>query len=406
MIYEKRFNTRSKSKSESSIRSECAKHAVSAEVKGSYGGFSAGVEGHTSSEKCKDQANSSENNDDSSDTESKFISVGIFPTDLSNWENAIKDNNQKPLPLHRKLDIITRLFTPHNLEGLKFTNQETGQEESLNGTLLSSFYVEQYQKEFLTKYPNERKGCSISGSCKIGQICKNEESSTTGFTCSSLGSINRGTVLYKGDIVRSPNGKYRLKMQGDGNLVLYKISGNTAVWATGTQAGCIGKTFRFQDDGNLVIYNDQEGACWNSQTSGQQPDILRLRDDGILALMDGNQVLWQSMTNTITVEATLYKGDVIQSVNREYNLVMQSDGNLVIYRNRDGSAVWSTGTVGCGNTFSFQDDGNLVIYNGENKACWASNTRGVQAEALVLRSDGTLDLMNGLGNSVLWHSHR
>jgi len=184
MIYEKRFSTRSKSKSESSSRSECAKHSVSAEVKGSYGGFSAGVEGHTGSEKCNDQANSSDSTDDSSDTESKFISIGIFPTNLSNWENAIKENGQKPLPLFRKLDLITRLFTRRNLEGLTFFNEETGVEESLNGTLLSNFYVEQYEKEFLAKYPNERTGCGISGSCKIGEICKNDKSSNTGFSCS------------------------------------------------------------------------------------------------------------------------------------------------------------------------------------------------------------------------------
>jgi len=194
MIYEKRFSTRSKSKSESSSRSECAKHSVSAEVKGSYGGFSAGVEGHTGSEKCNDQANSSDSTDDSSDTESKFISIGIFPTNLSNWENAIKENGQKPLPLFRKLDLITRLFTRRNLEGLTFFNEETGVEESLNGTLLSKFYKEQYEKEFLATYPNERIGCGISGSCKIGEICKNDKSSNAGFSCSKEGTWTTITV--------------------------------------------------------------------------------------------------------------------------------------------------------------------------------------------------------------------
>jgi len=175
MIYEKRFKTRSKSTGESSSRSECAKHSASASVGGTYAGFGGSVEGHVGSEKCSDQANASNDDNSSSDTESKLISVGILPTDdLSNWANAIKENVQKPLPLHRKLDIITRLFTSKNLEGLMFENEETGLEESLNGTLITKFYLEQYEAEFLVSYPKEIKGCSISGSCKIGEICKND----------------------------------------------------------------------------------------------------------------------------------------------------------------------------------------------------------------------------------------
>jgi len=184
MIYEKRFTERSKSKSESAERSECAKHDASVSVGASYAGFGGSVEGHVGSEKCSDKANSKDDTNSSSDTESKLISVGILPTHNSNWENAIKENEQKPLPIFRKLDVITRLFTPKNLEGLTFKNEETGVEESLNATLLSKFYVDQYQAEFLAKYPIEKRGCGISGSCQIGEICINDKSVKMDFSCS------------------------------------------------------------------------------------------------------------------------------------------------------------------------------------------------------------------------------
>jgi len=247
MIYEKRFTKRSKSKGESVSRSECAKHAASASVGGNYAGFGGSVEGHGGSEKCSDQANSSNDTDNSFDTESKLISVGILPTDLSDWENAIKNNDQKPLPLSRKLDLITQLFTPRNLEGLTFKNEETGVEESLNGALLSNFYKEQYEKEFLATYPQERYGCGLSGSCKIGQICTNEKSSKTGFTCSKKEILWRSYHKF----ADFPSDALQL---GD-----YSIDGNLYV----------GRISEHGEVGKINMENWTSGRMWNFYTHHQ-----------------------------------------------------------------------------------------------------------------------------------------
>jgi len=55
-------------------------------------------------------------------------------------------------------------------------------------------------------------------------------------------------------------------------------------------------------------------------------------------------------------------------------LVMQTDGNLVLYA--AGAAVWSTGTNGTGtqNRLVMQSDGNLVIYTQLNHPVWSSKT--------------------------------
>lgn len=56
------------------------------------------------------------------------------------------------------------------------------------------------------------------------------------------------------------------------------------------------------------------------------------------------------------------------------HLIMQSDGNLVLY-STTGQALWSTGTSGNpGAWFVIQDDGNLVVYSTGGKALWASST--------------------------------
>lgn len=53
-----------------------------------------------------------------------------------------------------------------------------------------------------------------------------------------------------------------------------------------------------------------------------------------------------------------------------HRLIMQGDGNLVVY-NPEGQATWNSGTSG-GNRFIMQGDGNLVMYNSSNKAIWSS----------------------------------
>jgi hypothetical protein len=106
----------------------------------------------------------------------------------------------------------------------------------------------------------------------------------------------------------SPNGKYRLEVQKDGNVVAYNVSGASpkAFWSTGT-SGKGRVRLAAQADGNLVVY-----------------------------AYPTNKVLWQTRTGTSTLRTY-------------YQLDMQNDGNIVLYRT-DGStrtaAVWASRTKG------------------------------------------------------------
>jgi hypothetical protein len=70
---------------------------------------------------------------------------------------------------------------------------------------------------------------------------------------------------------KTPNGKYQLVFQGDGNLVLYECTaeGRNAKWhAFASTTRCRGwsdaKKLRFQKDGNMVIYNSDGKPRWAS----------------------------------------------------------------------------------------------------------------------------------------------
>ena len=86
----------------------------------------------------------------------------------------------------------------------------------------------------------------------------------------------------------------------------------------------------------------------------------------------------------------LKRGEHLTSDNREYTLVLQRDGNLVLYDARQ-HPLWASNTQGqrverC----IMQRDGNLVLYLDNGQPVWASRTDGKPGSFLVLQNDGNL----------------
>lgn len=81
------------------------------------------------------------------------------------------------------------------------------------------------------------------------------------------------------------------------------------------------------------------------------------------------------------------------------SLIMQQDGNLVVY-DQDHKARWASVTGGEGNSARFQADGNLVVYNSGGQPLWASQTGGHQGAVLVFQADGNVVITSG--DTVLW----
>lgn len=93
------------------------------------------------------------------------------------------------------------------------------------------------------------------------------------------------------------------------------------------------------------------------------------------------------------------------SPNKAYILIMQGDGNLVLYKAigqnptpAPGAVMnvvplWASNTTGqSAEYFTVQSDGNMVIYTANNHAVWSSGTQGDWLSALYLQTDGNLVL--------------
>jgi hypothetical protein len=101
--------------------------------------------------------------------------------------------------------------------------------------------------------------------------------------------------LQVNESLASPSGRYSLLLQEDGNLVLYDQDGQP-VWASGTDGQPVSE-LTMQADGNLVLYASSGGALWASDTYGNDGAYLVLQDDRNLVLYaaDGSPI-WATNT--------------------------------------------------------------------------------------------------------------
>ena len=94
--------------------------------------------------------------------------------------------------------------------------------------------------------------------------------------------LNPGDTLQVDESLESPNGQFSLRLQEDGNLVLYG-QGGQPLWASGTDGQEVA-TATMQDDGNLVLYSAGGDAVWASNTVGNGGAYLVVQDDGNLVI--------------------------------------------------------------------------------------------------------------------------
>lgn len=101
-------------------------------------------------------------------------------------------------------------------------------------------------------------------------------------------------TLQVGQYINSPDGRFELIMQSDGNLVLYQL-GVAPLWSTNT--GGTNIVAKFQADGNLVLYTPSGTSIWQSGTGGNWASKLFLQNDGNLVVYNKNSAgIWASNT--------------------------------------------------------------------------------------------------------------
>lgn len=218
---------------------------------------------------------------------------------------------------------------------------------------------------------------------------------------------------------------HKLTLENDGNLALYNTATGKPVWATNTYRN-IDPTviwfLRMLPNGNLVLNKLVPGVgernAWSSDTpsTNRGEHTFEYDNDGTLGIykyVDNNRVLVKSLysprdTNTWPGKINMLRQDKA-IITPKHKLILQTDGNLVLYNTVTGAAVWST------NTWTTVDpnvtyvlvmllNGNLVLVklvpgSGETTV-WSSQTPSYQPgeHTFEYDNDGTLGIYKYVNN--------
>lgn len=214
-----------------------------------------------------------------------------------------------------------------------------------------------------------------------------------------------GEVLRSGAMLASLNGQFQLAMQDDGNLVHYlDIHGaHRSHWASETH-GQGPSCAKLDGAGRLVVMTRDGHVTWSSD--GEQGRQLVVQDDGNLVLYrELGPDPWEGPASSswahnrpldwIAPGQRLLAGWFMTSHNWSCKLIMQHDGNLVLYT-ADGGVRWASDTDdNPGSHLIFQDDGNVVIYDAGGVPRWATDTDGRASDFFRLGGDCTAFLTEG-----------
>ncbi|RGP58947.1 mannose-specific lectin [Fusarium sporotrichioides] len=116
-----------------------------------------------------------------------------------------------------------------------------------------------------------------------------------------MGQLANGDWLLTGNSIWSDDGETEFRMQKDGKVAVYH--GDTCAWQNTPEQNWEVHGIKMQEDGNLVIY-DNSGtghAIWHTDTAagkGNQSTTLVVQDDGNVVLYnEGGNAIWHTASN-------------------------------------------------------------------------------------------------------------
>lgn len=172
----------------------------------------------------------------------------------------------------------------------------------------------------------------------------------------------------------------------------YAVDNSPAVGAVAESAGHVAWVEAVNGDGTVTVeeYNQNFQGVYGERTVPASAfHYIHVKD--IVPSSGGGSVGTSEYLGRdfLAPDQRLYPNQYVTSTDGRHVLILQGDGNLVLY-GPGYRALWSTATSGRSvHSLLMQGDGNLVLYGtGSQGALWASNTAGRGSSTLRLQDDG------------------
>ncbi|MER8188653.1 DUF6531 domain-containing protein [Kitasatospora sp. NPDC094015] len=232
----------------------------------------------------------------------------------------------------------------------------------------------------------------------------------------SIGSTKGTTTLASWQLTRDAAGQptkvdaNRLGLGTGTQNYTYDQAGRLASGCplTPTTVGCTAGalTYTYDKVGNRLTQTDAYGTTTSTYDAADQ---LTKTTTGSASTTysydaDGNttSVKTPYQDQIIASGTTLTAGTVVASNNAR--LIMQADGNLVLFAIDTGLSVWSSGTAGHpGAHATMQTDGNLVVADTTGTTLWSSGTPANTGALAKVQDDGNFVLYD-TANKAIWSS--
>ena len=200
------------------------------------------------------------------------------------------------------------------------------------------------------------------------------------------------TEMFSGNYTTGPSGDYELKIVSSG-----QSKGYQANWRFCSRCLCLFWGGIPNDAGTC-------GAGGSHTQSGSNYELFVQSTNP--AASPPPVAPYGSQSDRLYANQQLTKNQALTAANNETTLMMQGDGNLVLYQKSDNNALWKSDTSGSPAVRAqMQYDGNFVLYDSDTNPVWATGTDGVGPNLhLIMQNDHNLVMYADEGG-VLWASN-
>lgn len=143
------------------------------------------------------------------------------------------------------------------------------------------------------------------------------------FNCKDTNTASKGETLKPGNFICSKDEEIKFGITTDGSLSLFQ--NETKIWSASyfknrppcnIQNGCVTSDFPFlkvQGDGNVVLYNSNSKGLWSSKTSGNNNIRVIVNNDGSVIMVNNSKVVWtlnMSIPTTVPTASPTFRPSI------------------------------------------------------------------------------------------------